>query len=65
MISNVGLWGGLDTSKKPQIMEFGVWGLSNNEVGFLLYQSEAEKSYGAFWIILSYYLHHQKVEHGV
>ena len=63
MINNVGL-GGLDTSKNPKIIEFGVWGLQNNEIAILLYQSEAAKSYGAFWTIFSYYLHHQKVENG-
>ena len=53
-----------DRFKHPAIMEFGVFGFLNNEIGILLYQSEAEKSYGAFWIIFSYYLHHQKVENG-
>ena len=45
-MNNVGL-GGVDTSKNRKIVEFGVLGL---------------KSYGAFWVIFSYYLHHQKVE---
>ena len=34
---------GLDTSKNPQIMKIRVWGFSNNEIGILLYQIEAEK----------------------
>ena len=29
-------------SQNQEIMEFGVLGLSNNEIGILLYQSEAE-----------------------
>ena len=30
-------------SKNQEIMEFGVLGFSNNEIGILLYQNEAEK----------------------
>ena len=29
--------------ENPEIMEFGVSGFSNTEIGFLLYQNEAEK----------------------
>ena len=32
-----------DWFENQEIMEFGVSGLSNNEIGILLYQSEAEK----------------------
>ena len=35
--------GALDTFKKPQIMTMSVLGLGNNEIGILLYQTEAEQ----------------------
>ena len=40
-IDNVG-FGGLDTSKNPEILEFGISGLENNEIRILLLQSEAD-----------------------
>ena len=35
---------GLDTSKNPKIMKMKASGFSNNEIGILLYQIEAEKN---------------------
>ena len=42
------------TSKNPEIMEFGVSGLSHNEIGILLYQSEAENSINLLKVLFKY-----------